>query len=430
MAKLGKRKRVGRAKTRTRKGTSKRSKKSFKKLWKRSRRTRKRYGSKAINVKEDKEGYSKTYLKQKVTKQQQKIINKRFKNGYSPFSKVLDAQFQDTIYNNLNMCKWVWRSYLTLDNIAMMWKYFPNRGAVTGSSTITNSDVYFNSTDQSLYINTVSYRYDIVNPTDYDMNLVIYDIVAKTDTLNPEYNYYYNSTECLDSGDSSKYVGNSSRDDPVRMLYRGLSKTTGYLDGTAATPASDPTAKNIWDITLNPTESYPFNIYYKIVKKHTFRLQPGATLTHKFIHKPKALINRGWFAYKYTGYLSQTTNTAQSIALKDLSSGCLFKYWGQVTGKGDSSITKTSNTITGQDHNAVVSLSGRIMFKEYITVKWDCMDQKFNYVFRSSNAPDTADYAEENFEVTNDSGIKRVNAQDLEPNNTTNNGANNSTTNP
>lgn len=433
---MAKRKRsTKKSKTKTKRTKVNNSKKSFKKNWKKAKRIRKRLGSKAINVKEDKEGYSKSYIKQKVTKQQQKIINKRFKNGHSPFTDSYVNQFQDTVYNEMDKCKWVWRTQSTLTNILKAFQYFPSQGNQPGGSA-TIGDVYQNSSDQSIYFNQFKYRYEILNPTDYDMNLVIYDIVCKQDTEYEARTWSYNSTE--NGFSSAQTVPNTAINyviarDPIRCIYQGLNKQDVLLNGASSTSTfvADPNAKNIFDINLKPTESYPFNIYYKIVKKHTFKLQPGASLTHTFIHKPKALINRGYLGYRFAKELNATNaNSTRDIAVKDITSGCLFKYWGQVSGKGDSSLTKSSSTITGQAHDEVWQLSGRLMFKEYIDLHWCAMDQKFNFRFNNNSSKSTSGVSEESLEVVNKSHIQTVNAMDIEKNNTTNSGAATSTTNP
>ena len=430
---MAKRKRSSKhSKTKTKKTKTSHSTKQFKKNWKKSKRFRKSRGSRAINVKEDKEGYSKSYLKQKVTKQQQKIINKRFKNGHSPFTDSYVNQFQDTVYNEMDKCKWIWRTQSTLTTILKAFQYFPSQGNAPGGSAVVG-DVYQNSSDQSIYFNQFKYRYEILNPTDYDMNLVIYDIVCKQDTEYEAKNFSYNTTE---NGFSSATTPPNTAinylvaKDPIRAIYQGLNKQDVLLNGASSvsTLVADPNAKNIYDINLKPTESYPFNIYYKIVKKHTFKLQPGASLTHTFIHKPKALMNRGYLGYRFAKELNATNaGSTRDIAVKDITSGCLFKYWGQVSGKGDSSLTKNTTTgvITSQAHDEVWQLSGRLMFKEFIDIHWCAMDQKFNYRFNNNQSKTTSGIAEESLEVVNKSHIQSVNAMDIEKNNTSNNGANN-----
>lgn len=345
-------------------------------------------GGRAINVKEDKEGFTKTYHRQPVTAQQQKIINKRFKNGYSPFKDFIESKFQLTTDSVVDQAKWIWRSINSLNYIVKMWQAYPQPGNTVGGIISSASNTYQYGQDQSIYINQFTYRYEIYNPTNYDMNLVIYDIVYKDDTEYKVENAY------IDGSDTSNisYVNDSN---PIALIDEGLKAKNAYLgDGTGSSVTyggvSKPNDKVITDITTKPTESYPFNIRCKIIKKHTYRLQPGASMTHKFIHKPKCLLNRGYWAYKYAKNLnsaptgsgsSAVASNTRNVAMKDLTSGCLFKVWGCITGTGDpSSSTK---------HVEVCNLTGKLMIKEFITVKWDAMDQKFTYTFKTDNDPMT-----------------------------------------
>ena len=347
-------------------------------------------GGRAINIKEDREGFTKTYHRQPVTPQQQKIINKRFKNGYSPFKDFIESKFQLTADGIVDQAKWVWRTINTLDYIVKMWQAYPQPGDTVGNISTTGANTYSYGQDQAIYINQFSYRYEIYNPTNYDMNLVIYDIVYKDDTEYKSNNAYIDDLAHDKSNENS-----NSNNNPIALIYEGLYGKNAYFgDGTGSSVPygglSQSTAKTITDITLKPTESYPFNIKCKIIKKHTYRLQPGASMVHKFIHKPKCLLNRGYWAYKYGKNLNasptgtspnQVPANTRNIALKDITSGCLFKVWGCITGTG---------ATTGDNkHVEVCNLSGKIMIKEQITAKWDAMDQKFTYTFKTDNAPMT-----------------------------------------
>ena len=347
-------------------------------------------GGKAINVKEDREGFTKTYHRQPVTQQQQKIINKRFKNGYSPFRDFIESKFQLTADGAVDQAKWVWRTINTLNYIVKMWQAYPLPTDTVGNISTTASNTYNYGQEQAIYINQFSYRYEIYNPTNYDMNLVIYDIVYKDDTDYKCDNAY------IDGSSDSLNSAYNANNNPIALIAEGLEAKAAYVGtGTSISPlnyagVSDPNAKTITDITLKPTESYPFNIRCKIIKKHTYRLQPGASMVHKFIHKPKCLLNRGYYAYRYGKALNASptgtspnlvASSTRDIGLKDITSGCLFKVWGCITGTGDSTTNNTSR------HLEVCNLTGKLMIKEQITAKWDAMDQRFTYTFKTNNAP-------------------------------------------
>ncbi|OUM69781.1 hypothetical protein PIROE2DRAFT_2205 [Piromyces sp. E2] len=151
----------------------------------RSRR-RKRYG-KTINVKEDREGYSKTYLKQKVTKHQQKIINKRFKNGYSPFKDIVEGKFQ--LSGDIDKCKWVWRTINTLNYVTKLWSVYPFKENAPGTSSESLGNVYACGQD---HLDTSNLLYD---GTGTIQSTAISDPSAKTITditLKPIESYPFN----------------------------------------------------------------------------------------------------------------------------------------------------------------------------------------------------------------------------------------------
>lgn len=339
----------------------------------------KRSGNKQINVAENKDVQTTSYYKQKVTNKQQKLINKRFQNGYSPFKDCYTFGFQETVKYGTSKCKWIWRCYNNLEYLMKAFAYFPEFSTTTGTSSMWNkADAYQNSPDQTVFYNQFKYSYEIYNPTNYDMNLVIYDIVCKQDTTNACTNVNYNIKE-----DPS----NSAGRDPVRLIELGLNSVSGIYtidpQQTSGTIVSDSTAKTLHDISLKPTESYPFNIYYTIVKKHYYKLQPGAILHHKFVHKPKALVNRGYLGYRYGKDMKRNDGDAQR-GIKDITSGCLFKFWGQVSGTSTTSTNAQTGNTEG-NHDKVTTLSGAITFKEEYMAKWDCMDEKYTYTFNNTS---------------------------------------------
>jgi len=369
-------------------------------------------GGRAINVKNDKDVVTRTYYKQKVTQQQQKIINKRFKNGYSPFKDCYINTFQETIPQTTGKCKWLWRCNNHLELLSKAFAYFPEFSTTTGARSVWNREnTYQNSPEQTVYYNQFKYSYEIYNPTNYDMNLVIYDIVCKQDTTNScasqNYNVYNDPN-------------NASARNPIRLIELGLEAQYGEYTIAEQTAVedypivADSNAKTLHDINLKPTESYPFNIYFTIVKKHTYKLQPGATLHHKFIHKPKALVNRGYWGYRYGKDMEKNDGDSRR-GIKDITSGVLFKYWGQVAGTGHSSLVGPDGTgnysNASQVHTDVTTLSGRIVLKEEYQAKWDCMDQKFTYTFNNTSIWKPRD--EEELEVIGDDVPIKVDDEDI-----------------
>lgn len=393
-----------------RKGTVR---KLAKKLKRRDRKKWKFRGGvrgRAINVKADREGYSRSFYKQKVTTQQQRKINRCFKDRASPLIDSYEKAFQDTIPMSTDKCKWIFRCHNNLNYLMKPFTYFPWPGATAGThmGQSANVDYYYQSPEQAIYYAQFKTKYEIYNPTNYDLNLVIYDIVCKQDTTDATEDNYYSYGEADMTGYST------SRGNPIRLIELGLQKQTGLLSNptdsteivntTAYTLVANSNDKHIYTISLKPTESYPFNIYWTIVRKHTFKLQPGATMTHTFVHKPKALMNLGYMGYRYGKDLKMSGNNLDGDAkrgIKDITSGCLFKYWGQVTGTAESTGTGTGVT---QNTTQVVNLSGRIMFKEFVENKAYAIAPKYKYTWSYKNDPQVSN--EETLPVVNDVTIK------------------------
>ena len=354
-------------------------------------RIRKAKGNKIINVKNDQEVKTRTFVKKKVTKQQQKLINRRFKNGFSPFVDTIVSTLQE-VTPAANQCKWLWRSNNGLDYVSKAFKNFPQDIKTPGSTGAT-TNIYQLSQEQAIYFGMFEYKYEILNPTNYDMNLVVYDIVYKKDYLS-------------EVGNANLVGLDVTEDNPISLIHNGLGSVS---DAGSAIVTADPTAKTISDIALNPTESYPFNIGCKVIRKHTYRLQPGATMVHKFVHKPKNLMTRGYYGYNFR----KDINDENNVSVKDLTSGCLFKFWGQ--------IANTNNTDPNDDDAEfeVANLSGKLAFKEYYTAKWYCMDEKYTYTFRVGNGWSPTDAELAKLEVINNMTIKTNASMDTDA---TNNG--------
>lgn len=343
-------------------------------------------GGRTVNVKNDSEIYNKTKFTLPVTNRQQKIINKRFKEGYSPFERNLVKQIQLTNFTETNKAKYIWRTYSTLDLIRKAFEYFPQDSSTPGTVTSASSDTYLKSEEQSVYINAVSNSYEILNPTNYDVTMVVYDIVYKEDTTYSAGNYHMEDLSAL----------TSVRQDPIHLIKTGLDNFSGHMEsaGTETTSVivgdSVQSTLALDSIEVKPTMSYPFNIYCKIIRKQTFRLQPGATMTHLFKYRPKALINRGYL-YKYKNFFE--AGNSEDIAIKNLTCGSLFKIYGQLANTGD-------NTLVGN----VANLAGRLCIKERTKVNYYCMDNKYKYIFKEGT-----EFTPENpnqMEIVNDMEIK------------------------
>lgn len=362
--------------------------------WNRKKKLNISSSSKTINVAEDKELFNKIKRKQIVTRKQQKIINKRFKEGYSPFQINIDSQFQLTSGDYHNSYKYIWRNGIGLNDIIDYFKAYPYEYNTPGAQ-LANSGYYIKSSEQSIYINDVTMEYKILNPTNYDMFVEVYDIVYKDDSYLPVVDTYLEK-------DTDKV--NLVDQDPIALCIKGKDSLT---DGTY-TNVADTQDIFIENLTYKPTMSYPFNIYCNIVKKQIFLLQPGATMTHVFKWKPKALINLGYL-YKYDKYVKDSNNP--NIALKNITSGSMFRFYGKLATTGSNS-----------DKNQVASLPGRLSIKQFKKVKYYAMSQRFNYIKENKTAvwfPDN-DTEASKMEVVNDVTIKPNQEQNIVPTDNTN----------
>nr|WPS96436.1 MAG: capsid protein [Cressdnaviricota sp.] len=350
---------------------------------------RRKTNFKMLNVKADRDGKTSTKYTQKVTRQQQRKINKAMKSGYSPFKVMYDSTFQDTIPDQTNQAKYVWFSDNKLQDMNKAFKNWPVGTVISGQDTVVDSQVgyYVKSQNQQIYFYKNTIRYEIQNPTNYDVNLVIYDLVCKQDTeKSVNYQWYSSPIEYNGTKTTDERLNISTMADPIVLMKKGLESViesnTDY-DTTDPVIVSDPSAARIYDITYTPSQSYPFNIYWKIVGKKTIKLQPGATHIHIFKFKPKTLMNRGYFGYKYKEWLPDNI----FAGIKDYTFGSLFKFWGQVAAEADSGIATVSNSaFFTQDHSRATSLSGRIAIKQYNVAKYYCIDDKYTYTFHSSDS--------------------------------------------
>lgn len=340
---------------------------------KRVKRLRVNYGG-TFNVKHDRDKWVTTFKKQKVTKQQQRRINRRFKNGQAtPYVVETENKFIDTTTQHTDEAKFMWFTHCGMAYLQQAFSHFKfgsNQDITANVSTVTSQTSTNTAPNQAMYFSKCVSKYEIFNPTNYDMTVVIYDIVCKEDTRNENTSFMINSHE------NDLYELGTNTDNPISLWDRGYKAVKGRynLDGLGNADTIQVAKANInhdiWDIQGKPTDSYPFNIHYKIVKKRTFKLQPGANMHHKFVWRPKCLMSRGFYGYKYQDnpiYTAGVENGTPDIAIKNLTCGTLFKFYGQISGD-------TASTLNSSGHSemlnekAVTNLSGRLMVKEWTKI--------------------------------------------------------------
>lgn len=367
------------------------------------RRRRKQYAT--LNVKGDVTKYTSTYYKKKVTSTQQKKINRRFKNENNPF--IYKAEFPniDTTPQTTDTCKWFWQCHNGWDYVNSCWKSFinPTSGKTSDNlldSTTGNVQYAFNQ-EQAIYFHTFKSKYEILNPTNYDMHVDIYDIVCKKDTYGSVVSRTLSVHDKNDPSDMVNFPQSNAKSDPIQMMLKGLNPSQYGLSNYNL---QDPSNMDLFDLQMAPTKSYPFNIYWKIVGKKRVTLQPGASMYHTFTHKPKCLLQRGYWAYKF-----QTQTHSGDNGIEDITSGTLFKVWGQLSGDTSSSATAIGENvsyITQDNSKAVVNLSGRLALKCFYTARHYCMQPKATYMFKNIDYNKWVPADEENLVVVNPDVIR------------------------
>lgn len=366
------------------------------------RRRRKQYAT--LNVKGDVTKYTSTYYKQKVTNQQQKKINRRFKDENNPFIYKGEFPNIDTTPQTTDSCKWFWQCHNGWDYVNSCWKSFicPSAESTLNLRDNVNNTHYLLNKEQAIYFHTFKSKYEILNPTNYDMHVDIYDIVCKKDTYGSVVSRTLSVHDKKDPTNLVNFPQSNAKSDPIQMMLKGLESS---LYGTGPDyNLQDSTNMDLFDLQMAPTKSYPFNIYWKIVGKKRVTLQPGASMYHTFTYKPKNLLQRGYWAYKF-----QTQTHSGDNGIEGITSGTLFKVWGQLSGDTGSSATivgESTNYITQDNSKAVVNLSGRLALKCFYTAKHYCMQPKATYMFKNIDSNKWVPQDEEDLVVVNPDVIR------------------------
>lgn len=346
------------------------------------------------NIKSDQERKTYTYYKQRVTKTQQKKINSRFrKDDAQKYVITNDFQWVDTIPQQANCTKWLWVTHNGFKFVQESFALNPNNTVSTQSTNETQTNSFNKTTnqDQAIYFNKFKSVYEIFNPCNYDMNVVIYDIVCKKDT----------HTDASTTNASEKSVNEPEtyyKGDPISLMYHSMNAVKGpYPAGTGGNAntvqLSDNITGSLYDEQYKPTESYAFNMHWTIVGKKRIRLQPGATMEHHFTYKAKNLMNRGYYGFQYADFAATpNASTAPSNrALENLTCGTLFKVWGQISGStytkaNPDSSTATDMPIIQDNHHAVVNLTGKFMIKENYRQEFYLCNPKITFTQHRTSA--------------------------------------------
>ena len=205
--------------------------------------------ARVINVANDKEAQSKTVYRNKISKKQKKIVNKRFKNGYSPFQKNQQAVLQLTVNNTgtVNRAKWIWQTFSGLTNIVDAFNNFPLDNNYAGNE-IDGGNYYRNAEEQAIYFSEFKNIIEIMNPSNYDQTLIIYDIVYKSDIFADVASEYFEPLQENSIPLPAKYGS------PLYLINEGISGT-GSNNSSSYVIAKPNQIGNLASINLTPTMS-------------------------------------------------------------------------------------------------------------------------------------------------------------------------------
>lgn len=359
----------------------------------------KRRSRRAINVRNDTSLNVKALVKKYRTRKEKRKIGRIFNEGYSPFKDIVVAQIQEQHANDTDKAKWIWRCNANTEWLKRYWNFQPYENMGSGYNNTNITDSYLKSQTQRMYLGELCMVYEIMNPANYDVNLIIYNLVCKTDTSYSTNDQYY-------FDDTRMNLSTATRNSPIRLIKEGLDKMDlyNYHNSTATNNfVADPTMKTLSSIETNPTDSLAFNTYWKIVRKKVIKLEPGATMTYTFKYKPRKLFSRGGFFYRYgesSAFAQVSDDRYQGIG--GVTCGTLFKFYGQISGSGSTTAGSTE----------VSSLSGKIMIKEKVTNKFYFMNSKMTYTIYSHTNKYSASQ-EGDMEVINSDSIKQISNIDL-----------------
>ena len=104
--------------------------------------------------------------------------------------------------------------------------------------------------------------------------------------------------------------------------------------------------------------------------------------------------------YKYKEYFG--SSESKNLGIKDFTCGCLFKTWGQIDNSGSTSYSRS--------YDRSNNYSSKIAFKEEISVKWYCMNSKYNYIFEQDNSWAPEEKIVLKWKLLNDVTIKTMNS--------------------
>lgn len=217
-----------------------------------------------------------------------------------------------------------------------------------------------NGPEQAMYIGKCVYEFTVSNPTNYTMNVVIYDLVAKHDFLQPVRKAITIHNEDNEGGESCSFPPIPN---PVGCMYTGSNalqlpstETTVKYEISDTTVDKNPTDNTTQqNITFNqvgkwPSSYYTFNYFWKIKNKKTVQLAPGASVKHNLIINYGKLVTQGSFYYKFANHPNAKALIENSGLVAGLTHSVLFGFYGQVAGDSNEGFSEKVGHLPGRYH--------------------------------------------------------------------------------
>lgn len=292
------------------------------------------------------------------------IINKKDKRLFKSSNMKREIRNADSIalinnYNYYGITRWYYKSNITGLDITKAFNAFMSGNTNLGHygddvNYATNTVKIENgSGDNKLYIGAIRTVYELLNPTNYQMEVNIYDIVLKREPQNR-----IDIDDLLNTSNPLSLWGTES------TLLEKQTKDIVILNENCG----------IFSNGEVPTKSHSFNLFWKIKRKHTIIMDPGSTHKHVFVYKPKRLISQE----EYDKVLKIAGDETAKYTIAKLTHGTLFGIKGQIA----------MDSSKKNDHNYVNNLEGKMAIKKITNYTLTYLQNNITVRYIDTSVPD------------------------------------------
>eukprot|EP00833_Pecoramyces_ruminatium_P013867 jgi/Orpsp1_1/1187899/evm.model.d7180000061014.2 len=287
------------------------------------------------------------------------------------------------------------------------------------SSSALTYAINIKDSQLGFYLGKCQYSYEIVNPTNYNLYVDLYDLVAKRDWLNQDPASSYRSqindanptnkpteTKWTQSGTNAPTSTNTPVDTsiqypgvpyPEACIYYGNTYLDNLINNYTASTAGLPNPPNItstsysqsaanyrvrigenfyddpyddssniakWNsIGINPTGSRYFNELWKVKKKVSIVLGPNAIYKHTQTIKLGKILDRANFFYRYPSFIGRQQSYNMPGIIGGLTTSLLIRAYGQLA--SENNITETAAVSSGikLEGNDVFNLPASLLIR-------------------------------------------------------------------